>query len=309
MQKLALGFVETKGLIGTIDATDIMPKTSEVEFIKYVSIGGGFMDTIFLGDVGAVKSAVAAVKSKEDFPGNIISTNVIPRPHSAVVDLIKNPTEAKLNLDEIPALGMVETIGYTPMIEAADAGIKAADVIISGWITIGGGYSTVFFRGDVAAVISAVEAGVKSADKIGNIVTSFVIPHPHFETNLKLPIGKPEGEDVKLSKLGKGKGKGKSTKEIELIKGEALGIVETKSFTALVEAVDTGLKRANVICSGWYKVGSAMVSTIFRGEVAAVKASTTAAAENSKRVGELINAYVIPRPHLSVEEIALGFNV
>lgn len=300
MQKLALGFVETKGLTGIIDATDIMPKTSELEYIKYVSIGGGFMNIIFQGDVGAVKQAVNAVKSKQDFPGNITSTNVIPRPHSSIIELIQSPKESVINIYERAALGMIETVGYTPMIEAGDAGIKAADVLITDWITIGGGYSTIFFRGDVAAVTAAVEAGVKSAEKVGKIVASFVIPRPHQDTNLKMPIGKPEGFNADKNKKNK-------NEQEKIGFAEALGIVETKGFTALVEAVDSGLKRAEVSCCGWYKVGSALVSTIFRGEVAAVKASVETAADNSKKVGELIGAYVIPRPHQSVEEIAFGF--
>lgn len=299
MEKLALGFVETRGLIGNIDATDIMPKTSELEYVKYVSIGGGYMNIIFQGDVGAVKSAINAVKSKADFPGNITATNVIPRPHNFVIDLIKNYKESTINIYERAALGMIETVGYTPMIEATDAGVKAADVIASGWVTIGSGYCTIFFRGDVAAVTAAVDAGVKSAEKVGKIVASFVIPRPHLETNLRLPIGKPTDFSDKIKKNKK--------EEEPLGKGEALGIVETKGFTALVEAVDTGLKRAEVSCTGWYKVGSAMVSTIFRGAVAAVTASTEAAAENAKKIGELLGYYVIPRPHLSVEEIVYKF--
>ncbi|HOK39439.1 MAG TPA: BMC domain-containing protein [bacterium] len=297
MEKLALGFVETRGLIGNIDATDIMPKTSELEIVKYVSIGGGYMNIIYQGDVGAVKSAINAVKSKQDFPGSITATNVIPRPHNYVVDLIKNYKEATINLYERGALGMIETVGYTPMIEAADAGVKAADVIASGWITIGSGYCTIFFRGDVAAVTAAVDAGVKSAEKVGKIVASHIIPRPHLEANLRLPIGKPADYTKK------------NKKEEDVIgKGEALGIVETKGFSALVEAVDTGLKRAEVSCTGWYKVGSALVSTIFRGAVAAVTASTQAAAENAKNVGELIGYYVIPRPHISVEEVVYKFS-
>ena len=69
------------------------------------------------------------------------------------------------------------------------------------------------------------------------------------------------------------------------------------------------IKRAKVECAGWYKVGSALVSTIFRGDVAAVRASTNSGAENAGQVGDLIGSYVIPRPHLSVEDIAFGFKL
>jgi microcompartment protein CcmL/EutN len=86
-------------------------------------------------------------------------------------------------------------------------------------------------------------------------------------------------------------------------KGEALGVIETKSFIALVEAVDSGIKASSVISSGWYKVGSSMVSTIFRGDVAAVKTAVSVAARNAERLGELVSSYVIPRPHDFVENI------
>lgn len=303
MDKLAFGFVETKGLPGIIDAADILPKTSELEYVKYLSIGGGFMNIVFKGDVGAVKTAIAAFKEKPEFSKDLTSVNVIPRPHKNTLDLINKSKEADINIYENPALGMVETVGWTPMIEAADAGVKAADVIISGWITIGGGYSTVFFRGDVAAVHSAVQAAEKAAASLGKVISAYSIPRPHIETNFKLPIGNP------VTEVQSDKKKSSIKKSVVDYTGEALGIIETKGFAALVEAVDTGLKRADVNCAGWYKVGSALVSTMFRGSVAAVQASTLAAAEKCKEAGELVNYYIIPRPHLSVEEIVCNFSL
>lgn len=310
MTKTAIGFVETKGLTGIIDATDVLPKTSELDFFNYVSIGGGFMNTVFKGDVGAVKTAVQSFKNKANFSNFITASNVIPRPHQNTFDLINNSKELVLDLVENPALGMIETVGWTPMIEGADAGVKAADVVISGWITVGGGYSTVFFRGDVAAVKAAVQAGEKSAANVGKVISSYIIPRPHSDTNLSLPIGKhKEKSDINEKKTDKNQKSTISTSNAvpSQDKGSALGIIETKGFIPLVEAVDTGLKQAEVSCSGWYKVGSALVSTIFRGEVAAVKASVEAAAEKCKQAGELVNMYVIPRPHQSVEDIVYKF--
>ncbi len=78
---------------------------------------------------------------------------------------------------------------------------------------------------------------------------------------------------------------------------EALGMIETKGFIALVEATDAMLKAANVQFLGWDKVGSGMVSAFVTGDVAAVKASTDAGANAAGRVGEVVSVQVIPRPH------------
>ena len=78
---------------------------------------------------------------------------------------------------------------------------------------------------------------------------------------------------------------------------EALGMIETKGFIALVEATDAMIKAANVEFLGWDKVGSGLVSAFVTGDVAAVKAATDAGAAAAGRVGEVISVQVIPRPH------------
>ena len=78
---------------------------------------------------------------------------------------------------------------------------------------------------------------------------------------------------------------------------EALGMIETKGFIALVEATDAMMKAANVQFHGWDKVGGGMVSAFVTGDVAAVKAATDAGANAAGRVGEVIGVQVIPRPH------------
>jgi ethanolamine utilization protein EutM len=78
---------------------------------------------------------------------------------------------------------------------------------------------------------------------------------------------------------------------------EALGMIETKGFIALVEATDAMLKAANVQFIGWDKVGSGLVSAFVTGDVAAVKAATDAGATAAGRIGEVVSVQVIPRPH------------
>jgi len=78
---------------------------------------------------------------------------------------------------------------------------------------------------------------------------------------------------------------------------EALGMIETKGLTALVEACDAMVKSANVTLLGWQKIGSGLVTAFVVGDVAAVKAAVDAGAAAAGRVGEVIAVQVIPRPH------------
>ena len=85
------------------------------------------------------------------------------------------------------ALGMVETRGLTAAIEAADAMVKAAEVVLIGTEKIGSGLVTVMVRGDVGAVKSSVEAGAANAAKLGELVATHVIPRPHNDVEKMLP--------------------------------------------------------------------------------------------------------------------------
>lgn len=90
------------------------------------------------------------------------------------------------------ALGMIETKGFVGMVEAADAMVKAARVELVGFEKIGGGYVTAVVRGDVAAVKAATEAGQRAAERVGELVSVHVIPRPHGNIDLALPLGRQE---------------------------------------------------------------------------------------------------------------------
>ncbi len=85
------------------------------------------------------------------------------------------------------ALGMVETRGLVAAIEAADAMVKAANVVLIGSEKIGSGLVSVMVRGDVGAVKAAVEAGGSAASRLGEVVATHVIPRPHEDVNKLLP--------------------------------------------------------------------------------------------------------------------------
>ena len=84
---------------------------------------------------------------------------------------------------------------------------------------------------------------------------------------------------------------------------EALGIIETKGLTALIEASDAMVKAARVKLVGYQQIGSGLVTAMVRGDVAACKAATDAGAAAAQRLGELVAVHVIPRPHDDLETI------
>ncbi len=87
------------------------------------------------------------------------------------------------------ALGLIETKGLVAAIEAADAMVKAAQVMLVGSEKVGGGLVTVIVRGDVGAVKAATDAGSAAAEKVGELVSVHVIPRPHNDVEMLLPKG------------------------------------------------------------------------------------------------------------------------
>ncbi len=95
---------------------------------------------------------------------------------------------------KMEALGMIETRGLAAAVEAADAMVKAANVVLVGYEKVGVGYVTVMVRGDVGAVRAAVEAGVTNAKKVGEVVSVHIIARPH--ESLEEPLGKIGGREI-----------------------------------------------------------------------------------------------------------------
>jgi len=84
---------------------------------------------------------------------------------------------------------------------------------------------------------------------------------------------------------------------------EALGMIETKGFAAMVEASDAMVKAAKVELVSYERIGGGYVTAIVRGDVAAVKAATEAGAKGAEKVGEVVSIHVIPRPHTNIDEV------
>ena len=82
----AIGLVETRGLVGLVEATDAMAKAANVQIVKRVSIGGGLVTTVVSGDVGSVRAAVEAGAQAASQVGELMGSHVIPRPAEGMME-------------------------------------------------------------------------------------------------------------------------------------------------------------------------------------------------------------------------------
>ena len=82
----AIGMIETKGLVGLVEATDAMAKAANVKILKRVGIGGGLVATIVQGDVGSVRAAVEAGAAAASQSGELFASHVIPRPTESLME-------------------------------------------------------------------------------------------------------------------------------------------------------------------------------------------------------------------------------
>jgi len=88
MDMIALGMIETRGLVGAIEAADAMLKAANVKLIGKTHVGGGLVTVMVRGEVGAVKAAVDAGSAAAERVGNLVSRHVIPRPHTEVNEIL-----------------------------------------------------------------------------------------------------------------------------------------------------------------------------------------------------------------------------
>ena len=175
------------------------------------------------------------------------------------------------------AIGMVETVGLLGIVEAGDAMAKAASVQLLGWDKVGSGLVTVFCSGDVAAVKSAVDAGSTAAAKVGQVHSVHVIPRPHEELGAIMP---ERGES------GEGEGV------------RALGLIESRGATGVIEAADAMSKAADVDIVRVQEIGGGYITVLVSGDVGSVQASVSAGAEACERVGELVSQHVLSLIHI-----------
>ena len=105
----------------------------------------------------------------------------------SVVCVILAPNSETNNVER-EALGLIECRGLVAMIEAADAAVKSANVKLVGWEKIDAGLVTAIVRGEVGAVKAAVDAGAAAGRRVGEVVSTHIIPRPHSEVDSAIPV-------------------------------------------------------------------------------------------------------------------------
>lgn len=155
----------------------------------------------------------------------------------------------------VEALGMIETKGLVASIEAADAMLKAANVVLQSRSLVGGGLVSVMVRGDVGAVKASVDAGAAAAERVGELITAHVIPRPHGEVEFilgsldpdKKPLPKtapvveekPAPKEEVKSKVSTSEAVKPETTVVETVAEKSEPVVEETVESAPVENVET----------------------------------------------------------------------
>ena len=174
MAKNSLGLIELTSIAAGFQTCDAMLKAANVDLVLSRSICSGKYMVMVRGDVAAVEAAVAAGNSASRFA--VIDSFVIPNLHESVFPAISGVSK----VNELEALGIVESFSVASLIEGADAAVKAANVqLIEIRLAMAlGGKAFVTMTGNVAAVQSAVDAGAQVVGQKGMLVNKVVIPHP-----------------------------------------------------------------------------------------------------------------------------------
>lgn len=175
--RTSLGLIELSSISSGFLVTDTMLKAADVELLLARTICSGKYMVLVRGDVAAVNSAVDAGKVCGDF--SVIDTFIIPNVHEDVFPAISGLTK----IQQLGALGIIESFSVASLIEGADAMAKTANIkLMEVRLAMAlGGKAFATCTGTVAAVTSAVEAGARAIGKKGMLVNKVVIPQPRQE--------------------------------------------------------------------------------------------------------------------------------
>jgi microcompartment protein CcmL/EutN len=177
MAKNSLGLMELSSIAAGFAVTDAMLKASDVELLLARTICSGKYMALVRGDVAAVEAAVRAGAEAGGF--SVIDTFVIPNVDDQIFPAITGLTK----VEELEALGALESFSVAALIEGADAAVKAANVrLIELRLAMAlGGKAFATMTGSVSAVSAAVEAGAQVIARKGLLVNKVVVPSPRPE--------------------------------------------------------------------------------------------------------------------------------
>lgn len=181
------------------------------------------------------------------------------------------------------ALGLISAQSFPAIVGIADMMLKSSAVTLVGYEQIGSGYCTAVVRGRTPDIRLAIQTGEELAAQFGQKTSSVIIPRPMPNLEEVLPIGS------RLAELVEGR-------ENNRFRDQAVGLIETRGFPALVAAADAMLKSADVTFSAYHTTGAGLCTAIVRGSMSNVAAAIEIGMVEADRVGELHAVMVIPRP-------------
>jgi carbon dioxide concentrating mechanism protein CcmO len=209
----SLGILEITGLTPTLVAVDVMEKSADVQVLQCELNDFYGVCTKITGSAAAVATAIAAGRAVAEQMGGQPIATVIPRFDPQAMRAIQSPKEfnpliqqdvvffpnyesaglptakkeSSMSQERPPALGLIETQGFTAVFEAIDTACKAANVEVVGKEKLGGGYVTVIVKGDLAAVTAAIDAGKPKVDGLGKLIAAHVLARPSDAVLALLP--------------------------------------------------------------------------------------------------------------------------
>jgi carbon dioxide concentrating mechanism protein CcmO len=191
----ALGLISVGSFPAIVGIADNMLKSAGVHLVGYEKIGSGLCTAVVRGGISDVRLAIDMGKEIAEQYGQSASSLVIARPMpnleailpigNRLAQLATGRGHSKLsNL----AVGLLETRGFPAMVGAADAMLKAADVVLAAHEKTGAGLCTAIVRGTVANVAVALDAGMYEADRIGELHAVMLVPRPLEDLDQTLPL-------------------------------------------------------------------------------------------------------------------------
>lgn len=274
MSSGAIGMLETRGMASLMASTDAMLKAAEVQLCGRHGIGSGWLTAVIAGQVADVEAAIRVGEVEANRTGELIGTQVVPRPDARAMDAMPHATGLGAEQVQPQAIGLLETQGLTPLVAGADAMLKAAQVELGGWAFIGGALCHAPIFGDVAAVQTALEVGRQAAERIGTVYATLVLPQPSEGLGPLLP----------------------PAPAVEPRSTGALGLIETIGYATVVGSADAMLKAADVQVERLSIGSGGRIAALATGHLDDVQVAVRAGAEAATALSELDASAVVSRP-------------
>lgn len=199
-----------------------------------------------------------------------------------MTDSLSRPQPPRKTTRHEGALGIVSTASFPAIVGTADMMLKSSGVVLVGFEKIGSGHCSAIVRGGIADVRIAVEAGAETAKNFGQLTGQTIISRPDKNMEAVFPISRRFMEMAFEPKESP-------------FRNQAVGLLETRGFPAMVGASDAMLKSAEVQLAAYEATGEGLVTAIIRGSIANVAVAIETGMMEAERIGELHAMMVIPR--------------